>query len=163
VSAPVGSAIVVPETMAGPLAVAPMMTQLVEEGHANWVSEVTAAGSEASVVKVTLVLGVVAPHMTRGAEAVRPMRRHFVLDGQVSPFREVTVVPAGKASAFHVQLGAATPSPAVAVPATVSGPVAVVPVSRQKVEVAVDGQARAVTEVSVTEAGLGDTAVQPSP
>ena len=116
-----------------------------------------------SVAKVTLVLGVVAPHMTRGAEAVRPVSRHLVLDGQVSPLSEATVVPPGKASAFHVQAGAATPRPAVAVPATTSGPVAVVPVRRQNVEVAVEGQATAVSEVRVTDVGLGEDAVQPRP
>jgi hypothetical protein len=79
------------------------------------------------------------------------------------PFNEATVVVLGKASAFQVQLGAATPSPAVAVPDTTSGAVAVVPVRRQVVDVVVVGQATADRAVSVTPVGFGELSVHPKP
>jgi hypothetical protein len=152
--------VIAPEMMVGPDAVAPISTQTPEDGHAIWVREVTVAGN-VSAAKVAL--GVVAPYSTTGAEAVRPVRRHSVVWGQYNPFNEATVVPPGKASAVQAQLGAATPSPAVAAPETTLGPVEVVPVIRQVVETAVLGQAKPEIEVSVTAVGLGELAVQPSP
>jgi hypothetical protein len=52
--------VITPDTMDGPVAVAPMITQADEDGHAIWLIEVRATGS-VSAAKVTLVLGVVAP------------------------------------------------------------------------------------------------------
>lgn len=154
-----------PERMTGvPELVAPVRTQSVCTGQASCESVETAAPvGRVSAAKVTLVLGVVAPYRTTGAELVRPVRRHSVVNGQFNPLSDVTVVPPGKASALKVQAGATTPSPAVTVAATTAAAEAVVPVTTQKVETAVEGQARPVMLVKVTDVGLGEVAAQPSP
>jgi len=89
-----------------------------------------------------------------------PVSRHFNAEGQ---YRPVSVeVPVGSVSAIQVQAGAATPSPAGAVPDTSAGPVEVRPAIRQTVETAVDGQASDVNVVNVT-VGVGEVAVHPNP